>query len=292
MSTLTLFLMTKRGYRLLADTVDTYRHLFVKVVVGRDEALDDDFAAQTIALCQRHGIEWSERLPHHAIDTDYAMAVGWRWMIDFREDRLIVFHDSLLPRCRGFNPLVTSLINGDTKLGVTALFGAAQYDAGPIVAQASIEIAYPCTIARAIDEIAACYRAAAVDVFTFLASGAALTGVPQDEAAATYSLWRDEEDYRIDWHDAAARLARSVDALGSPYAGATTMLNGTLARIRHAQALPDVTIENRTPGKVIRMDDGLPVVVCGSGLLRISDLEDVSTGASLLPLARFRSRFS
>lgn len=292
MSSLTLFLMTKKGYQLLVDTVDTFRDLFTKVVVGRDDALDDDYAEQTIALCERHGIEWTEQVQSPVIDTDYAMTLGWRWMIDFPEERLIVFHDSLLPRYRGFNPLVSSLINGDTRVGVTALLGAARYDAGPILAQASIEITYPCTIARAIDEISACYRAAAFEVFASLRNGAALTGVPQDETTATYSLWRDEADYRINWNEDAARLARTVDALGSPYARASTLVNGALARIGHAAALLDVTIENRTPGKVIRIDDGLPVVVCGSGLLRIGILEDAATGASLLPLARFRSRFS
>jgi methionyl-tRNA formyltransferase len=291
-NTLTLFLMTEKGYRLLADTLDTFRNLLAKVVVGRDSALDDDYAAQTVALCEQHGIEWIERTQYSAIDTDYAMAVGWRWMIDFPEDRLIVFHDSLLPRYRGFNPLVSGLINGDKKIGVTALLGSAQYDAGPILAQASIEIAYPCTIARAIDKIAACYRATAFDVFARLTSGTALIGVPQDDAAATYSLWRDEADYRIDWNDSAARLARIVDALGSPYAGASTLVNGALAKIGHAVAVTEVTVENRAPGKVIRVDDGLPVVVCGSGLLRIGELTDAATGASLLPLARFRTRFS
>jgi len=291
-NTLTLFLMTEKGYRLLADTVDTFRDLLAKVIVGRDSALDDDYAAQTIALCEQRGIAWAERTQHPAINTDYAMAVGWRWMIDFPEDRLIVFHDSLLPHYRGFNPLVSGLINGDTQIGVTALLGSAQYDAGPILAQASIEIAYPCTIARAIDEIAACYRATALDVFARLASGTALTGMPQDEAAATYSLWRDEADYRIDWNDSAPRIARIVDALGSPYAGASTLVNGALARIGHAVAVADVVIENRAPGKVIRIDDGLPVVVCGSGLLRIVELTDAATAVSLLPLTRFRSRFS
>lgn len=292
MNSLTLFLMTEKGYRLLADTVGTFRDLFTRVVVGRDSAVYDDYAAQTVSLCEQHGIAWTERTQHTAIDTNYAMAVGWRWMIDFPEDRLIVFHDSLLPRYRGFNPLVSGLINGDTQIGVTALLGSEQYDAGPILAQASIEITYPCVIARAIDEVTACYRATAFDVFARLASGTALIGVPQDEAAATYSLWRDEADYRIDWNDSAARLARIVDALGRPYAGASTLVNGALARIGHATAVADVTVENRTPGKVIRIDDGLPVIVCGSGLLRIGELTDATTGASLLPLARFRSRFS
>ncbi len=69
------------------------------------------------------------------------------------------------------------------------------------------------------------------------------------EAAATYSLWRDEADYRIDWHRDSTYLRRFVDALGVPYRGASTLLGGQLCRVLAAEAAPDVVIENRAPGK-------------------------------------------
>ncbi len=45
-----------------------------------------------------------------------------------------------------------------------------------------------------------------------------LQATPQDEAAATYSLWRDEEDYRINWA-ADAMAPQFVDAGGIPFPG-------------------------------------------------------------------------
>ena len=63
------------------------------------------------------------------------------------------------------------------------------------------------------------------------------------------------------------------------------------ARILEVERLPDLAIENRCPGKVLFLRDGRPVVVCGSGLLKVTWLEDDS-GASLLPLGRLRVRFS
>ena len=213
-------------------------------------------------------------------------------MIAFPEDKLIVFHDSLLPRYRGFNPLVTCLINGDKQVGVTAILGAKQYDSGPVLAQSSVDLTYPCTIEKAIDEISACYRATACEVFGMLQGGQQLMGRAQDESLVSYSLWRDEADYRINWNNSAARLARFIDAVGSPYSGAITLVNGLPARVGKSVPLPDVVIENRCAGKVIWLDAGLPVVVCGEGLLRIDELTDTATNASLLPLIRFRSRFS
>ncbi|WP_051980510.1 formyltransferase family protein [Burkholderia sp. 9120] len=291
MKKLTLFLMTKKGYTLLADLIAQFHPLFELVVIGRDASLDNDYHDEIAGLCEQYGLRTRERTPELTIDTDFAMAVSWRWMIDFPAERLIVFHDSLLPRYRGFNPLVSCLINGEEQIGVTALQGAEQYDAGPILAQSSTRIQYPCTIARAVDLVAANYRETAECVLRQLAGGGPLTAIPQDESLASFSLWRDDEDYWMQWERPATWLARFVDAVGSPYKGAHTLVNGESARVLAAQPLPDVRVENREAGKVIWMEDACPVVVCGEGLLRVTELIDGETGASLLPLERFRTRF-
>ncbi len=49
---------------------------------------------------------------------------------------------------------------------------------------------------------------------------------------------------------------------------------------------------DRVPGKVIFSHQGKPVVVCGKGLLRILRLIDDSSGEDVLPLPKFRVRFS
>jgi methionyl-tRNA formyltransferase len=54
--------------------------------------------------------------------------------------------------------------------------------------------------------------------------------------------------------------------------------------------MEDVKIENRSPGKVIFIEDKLPVIVCGKGLLMLVDVRD-EHGESVLPLKYFRSRF-
>lgn len=292
MKKITLFLMTKRAYLLLRDTADKYHHLFDRVVIGKDAALDDDYSDAIAQFCEQHDLQWSFRESSPKIETEYALAVGWRWLIDFPQDKLIVFHDSLLPRYRGFNPLVSAMINGDSTVGVTALFGAESYDSGDIIAQASMPMSYPCTIAEAIDRIGDCYVQAALTVLEKISAGGPIVGTIQNEADATYSLWRDENDYWIDWSQPAQTISRMVDAVGSPYAGARTRVNDMVAKIGKATAIPDMRVENRAIGKVIMVDDGRPIVVCGEGLLRVDDLTHLESGDQLLPMEKFRSRFS
>ena len=88
----------------------------------------------------------------------------------------------------------------------------------------------------------------------------------------------------------SATIRRFVDALGWPYQGASTLLNGQLHRVLAAEPKPDVQIENRMLGKVLFVRAGQPVVVCCTGLLHLTALR-TSAGGEALPLARFRSRF-
>jgi methionyl-tRNA formyltransferase len=104
-------------------------------------------------------------------------------------------------------------------------------------------------------------------------------------------LWRDDEDYLVDWSWPAERIRRFVDAVGAPYKGAASIVDGKMLRLLKAEALPDVAVANRTVGKVIFVRNGRPVVTCGSGLLRVDELVEDASGASVLPLRKFRTRF-
>ena len=290
-NTITLFLMTEKGYRVLEAVSARYPEAIDRVVSCRDAHVDQDFYDEIQTLCETKGIAFEDRQDVSEVTSSHAMAVSWRWLINLPETELVVFHDSLLPRYRGFAPLVAALVNGDERIGVTALFAADNYDQGDIIAQLQASITYPIKIQAAIELLIDCYCQLAMEISDKIVEGSALTGTPQDDTQATYSLWRDDDDYAIDWSQTATRIKRFIDAVGVPYAGASTNLADRKARVLEAEVVSDVGIEHRTPGKVIFMESGSPVVVCGQGLLRITDLRDVPTGNSLLPLSTFRLRF-
>jgi methionyl-tRNA formyltransferase len=203
---------------------------------------------------------------------------------------LIVFHDSLLPRYRGFAPLVCALINGEFRIGVTALLAGEAYDDGPILGQECITITYPLSIGAAIKTVCPCYIRL-VDGILERLDRRDFAGRLQAETEASYSLWRDAEDYRINWQADALQVVRFIDATGFPYLGASATAEGRLYRVLASTALPDMPIENRTPGKVFRLDDGYPIVVCGRGLLRIERMVEEGMEVTALPWRKLRTRF-
>ncbi|OGX91094.1 methionyl-tRNA formyltransferase [Hymenobacter coccineus] len=287
---ITLFLMTEKGYRVLQHIVAHLDKTAVALVVGAPDAhVANDYFAEIQALCAQENIPFQRRVAGRPPAASQALAVSWRWLIT-GIDRLIVLHDSLLPQYRGFAPLVACLLNGEPEIGVTALYATTEFDQGPVLAQVARPVQYPITIARAVALAVECYLELTAQLWPGLCAGSLPPGTPQLEAAATYSLWRDEADYRIDWHRDSAYLRRFVDALGAPYRGASTLLGGQLHRVLAAEAEPDVVIENRAPGKVLFVRAGEPVVVCGTGLLRLTALR-TDAGADALPLRQFRSRF-
>lgn len=213
---------------------------------------------------------------------------GWQFLTPTTgPGRSVVLHDSVLPRLRGFNPTVTALILGHPEIGVTALLPTEERDSGPILAQHSVRISHPIRIEDALEALRPCYLAAASDVIRASAVGP-LTGSEQDEESATYSVWRDEWDYALDLRQGADRVVRTVLALGHPYRGAAVAIAGQEVRIMDAEDVEDVEFEQRDVGKVWRLDERGPVVICGRGMVRLTKMVDPDGRA--VTLDRLRTR--
>jgi methionyl-tRNA formyltransferase len=200
---------------------------------------------------------------------DLTFLVGWQHLLSQITSSTVVFHDSLLPRYRGFAPTVTALIRGDREIGVTALQPNDSVDEGPIIAQRSLPISYPIKIEAALTLQAALMTDLAIDIIDqWRRSQFSVT--PQQENSATYSIWRDEEDYEIDWSSDAPAIERFVDAVGYPYAGARTTVGGVdTIRILEVSVVSDMHFEIRDAGKIWKLDGGRPIIVCGAGMVRI-----------------------
>ena len=232
---------------------------------------------ELLNLCKAQGwLYTDDRHPDvEKIESELIYFVGWQFLLSKTDRRCIVFHDSLLPRYRGFAPTVSALINGDEKLGVTALLPGLKADEGPIVSQAEISVRHPVRIKDVFDELAHCYLTLGLEI----ASGPVPPpATAQSTKGASFSLWRDESDYFIEWSQSSDLIQRQIFACSWPYDGARTRYEKSTIIIDDAEALADelpIEQRDRMCGKFIAVHDGEPLVVCGEGLLKIKAALDL-----------------
>jgi methionyl-tRNA formyltransferase len=288
------YLMGEKGFRVLEHVINQNLIAISCVVGERDPAVARDYYEEIKKLCTINNIKHIDRTSADGVSTvcdEYKLAIGWRWMLS--SERLLVIHDSLLPRYRGFAPLVNCLINGETTIGATLLFASDKYDTGDIVDQLEVIICYPIKVAEAINIMARLYVELVAKLISKINNDELIIAKTQNESLATYSAWRDDEDYWINWELDSNSISRFIDAVGEPYSGARCFVNGEVAIIEDASPVEDLMVMDRCSsiGKVLYIDDGLPVIICIKGLLRINKIKSVS-GASMLPFKKFRTRIN
>lgn len=286
--------MTLKGLTVLKALIkNNYSSLINKVIVGRDKNVTNDFANDIFELCQHHNISVFERSEINSLNADYTFAISWRWLLKEKNTKLIILHDSLLPKYRGFAPLVAAMLNKEKKVGVTALFANNYYDEGDIIQQKAIELNYPVKMATVIQRISLLYAELTLSIFQKIKNNEIIKATPQNPENATYSVWRNEEDYHINWNQTADEILNFIYTVSEPYKGAFSYINkNKKIRILDAEIVNDVVIEHRDVGKVIFVKKNLPIVICKTGLLMITKAYDNETGENALPFHKFRVRLA
>ncbi len=286
--------MTKKGLDVLKALLNHDFHCLIsEITIGKDKNVDDDYSQNIVFLCQQYDIKYFFHTDKVTITSNYSIAISWRWLIPKNKSTLIVLHDSLLPKYRGFAPLVNMLINKEPQIGVSAIFASDEYDKGDLIAQSATKINYPIKISTAIDLLSKNYAELVISIFQILLNNGTIQAIPQNNALASYSLWRNDDDYLIDFNKDANDVLNFINAVSFPYKGASSYINGvTKIRVIEATIENDVDIENRDIGKVIFVRDKCPIIVCSSGLLKLVNVIDDKTKESLIPFRKFRVRLA
>ena len=288
-----LFLLGIKGYEVLKFIVENNYSSYINfVIIGQDKNIDNDFSLEIKDLCLNNNFDFkikndeNKKIPN----ADFSIAISWKWLIE-KNNFLIVLHDSLLPKYRGNLPLVTQLIKGEKEIGVTSFLANENVDEGDIIHSSKISIEYPITIFQAIKIIKKCYLDCIKYIFNQLENNDEFKLTPQNHKEATYSLWRDEDDYFINWNWSIDKICRFIDSVGFPYKGAKTILGNDEISINKVRIIPNLNIENRDLGKIFKLTSGKPIVVCKDGLLLIEDANKRSSNESILPLKTIKNKF-
>ena len=289
---LTLYLLNKKGFEVLKAVTNSKKYFTcIDIVVGaRDKGIEEDYSNQIRDLCNTYNITYIDRSQKLTIQSEFSLAIGWKWLIKNQEN-LIVLHDSFLPKYRGFSPIVNMLINGETYLGATAFWATEKMDEGNIISQKKIDISYPIKIAKAIELVAGLYVEIVLIILKLIIDKKTLNSLPQNGDNATYSIWRNEEDYFINWANAADQIVRFVDAVGYPYDGAKTKTeDGEIIRILECEVVKNIVSEINAPGKLLMYDQNYPIILCGQNAVKLLKIEDVNKKPHVFQ--KFRTRLN
>lgn len=180
-------------------------------------------------------------------------------------------HASLLPRWRGAAPIQRAVLAGDTETGVCLMQMEAGLDTGPVLLRATTPIGADDTGGTLHDRLAALGAKVLGDGLQRVIRGDALPATPQAATGAAYAHKLDKAEARLDFARSAAELDRKVRAF-NPWPVTEAELAGERVRVWAATPLVG-TINHAVPGSIVAASKHGIDVACGSGVLRILQLQ-------------------
>ncbi|MEM8511610.1 methionyl-tRNA formyltransferase [Massilia sp. MP_M2] len=222
-----------------------------------------------------------------ALDYDVMVVAAYglilpRSTLDIRP--CINIHGSLLPRWRGAAPIHRAIEAGDLDAGVTIMEMEEGLDTGPMLLMEGLPVDATDTTGTLHDKVAALGARMIVEALHKMAAGQ-LVARPQPDVGVTYAAKITKEEAKLDFALPASVLARKIRAF-NPFPGANGVVDGVAVKIWHAGAVEG----GGAPGQVLQADAGGIVVACGSGALRLTELQ--KPGGKRLAAAEFLKGFA
>ncbi|MDH7512575.1 MAG: methionyl-tRNA formyltransferase [Clostridiales bacterium] len=171
-------------------------------------------------------------------------------------------HFSLLPKYRGAAPVEWSILNGETKTGVTIFELNEKMDEGDILTVEEVDILTRETAPQLEARLARC---GAELLLKTLDQIAYLPRSPQDHSKASLAPRLRKEDGKINWTKDAVAVERMVRAF-SGWPGAYTIFRGLRILIRAGEKISEPA-SGFLPGQVVGIKREGLIVGCGQGSL-------------------------
>ncbi len=172
-------------------------------------------------------------------------------------------HGSLLPKFRGRVPINWVIIEGEKKTGLTLHYMVEKPDAGDIVIQREVDIAFDDTAYTLFMKMVDASRLLMREVLPRFRDGT-FESHPQTGTSSYYG-GRKPEDGLIRWEKDATSIYNLIRAVTHPYPGAFTFLDGKKLFIW--KAYPEEPSIKSLPGRVVSNNPF--TVSAGSGNLRL-----------------------
>ena len=157
-------------------------------------------------------------------------------ILDIPKYGCINVHASLLPRYRGAAPIEWSIINGETKTGVTTMMMDAGLDTGDMLIKREVEIGEDMILPELREKLMTIGAEALIETIERLENGT-LTRNKQDDSQSNYAPMLTKETGLIDWNKSAREIHNLVRGL---YGGAYTIIDDQKYKIWRTQIVNDL----------------------------------------------------
>lgn len=188
-------------------------------------------------------------------------------LLDIPRHGCINIHASLLPRYRGAAPLNWCLINGESETGITTMLMDAGLDTGDMLIKRAIPIGTD-EDAQSLHDRLSLLGAETIDETLDRLLAGTLPREKQDDSLSCYAPMLKKEDGLIDWTREPQQIKNLVRGF-TPWPGAYTSLDGKTLKLFKVS----VANEAGSPGLVMTTGKDGIIVACGSGSLRIEELQ-------------------
>ena len=180
-------------------------------------------------------------------------------------------HTSLLPKYRGAAPIQWAIADGEPETGVTIMKMDAGLDTGPMLATRRTPILASDDSQVLHDRLALLGAELLVETIPAYVSGK-IAPQPQPAEGGSYAAKIKKEDGRIDWTMPAQKIWNRLRAF-TPWPGAYAFLDvqpkAQLLKIWKVEPVE----KSGQPGSVSSADKSAIIVGCGTGSLRILELQ-------------------
>lgn len=227
-----------------------------------------------------------------ALEPDLAVVVAYGKILpppilDAPRFGCINVHFSLLPALRGAGPVQWAIIRGATETGVTTMQMDEGLDTGPILLQQRTSIGDADTAASLGERLAGMGADLLEQTLVALCAGE-LRPTPQDDGAHSYAPMLRKEDGALDWSRPARELDRRIRGT-FPWPGAFTFREGKRVKVIAAELRGDSPGPDADAGQVVGAARRGIDVACGSGLLRLRQVQP--EGKKVMDAASFVNGF-
>ena len=191
-------------------------------------------------------------------------------ILDIPHCESINVHPSLLPLWRGASPIQSSILNGDTKTGISLIRMTSELDAGPVFAVAETFID-PEENALALSSRLANMSARLITDNIVEIVNKSLLPNEQKHQKATYAPKLTKQDAIINWTRPAPEILKKIKAF-NPWPIAHSMLEQKNFRIWDAK-LSKQTNDTSKPGSIIKTSSNEILVTTGDGMLSLISVQ-------------------